>query len=35
MFQRLAVSPASITALLLGEGNSALMTLNYDFSFNL
>jgi probable phosphoglycerate mutase len=35
MFQRLAVSPASVTALMLGDGSSALLTLNYDFSFNL
>jgi probable phosphoglycerate mutase len=35
MFQRLAVSPASVTALMLGEGSSALLALNYDFSFNL
>ena len=34
MFQRLGVSPASITALLLGEGGSHLLTLNYDFSLN-
>ena len=34
MFQRLTVSPASITALQLGEGGSHLLTLNYDFSLN-
>jgi probable phosphoglycerate mutase len=34
MFQRLSVSPASITALHLGEGGSHLLTLNYDFSLN-
>ena len=34
MFQRLGVSPASITALHLGEGGSHLLTLNYDFSLN-
>jgi len=34
MFQRLGVSPASITALHLGEGESHLLTLNYDFSLN-
>lgn len=35
MFQRLAVSPASITALQIGEGHSSLLTLNYDVSFTL
>ena len=34
-FQRLAVSPASITALFLGQGASHLLTLNYDLSFTL
>lgn len=34
-FQRLAVSPASITALAIGEGHSHLLTLNYDLSFQL
>jgi probable phosphomutase (TIGR03848 family) len=35
LFQRLAVSPASITALHLGESGSQLVTLNYDPSFSL
>lgn len=35
LFQRLSVSPASITALYLGEGNSHLLSLNYDLSFTL
>ena len=35
LFQRLAVSPGSVTALHLGEGGAFLMTLNYDLSFNL
>ena len=35
MFQRLAVSPASITALFISEGSSSLLTLNYDVSFTL
>ena len=35
LFQRLAVSPGSITALHIGEGGSSLLTLNYDLSFNL
>ena len=34
-FQRLNVSPGSITALHLGEGSSFLLTLNYDLSFTL
>lgn len=34
MFQRLSVSPASITAFHLGEGHSQLLTLNFDFSLN-
>ena len=34
-FQRLAVSPASITALVVGEGFSHLMNLNYNQSFQL
>jgi probable phosphoglycerate mutase len=32
LFQRLHVSPASITALHLGEASSHLLTLNYDLS---
>jgi probable phosphoglycerate mutase len=35
MFQRLHVAPASITALVLGETSSHLLTLNYEFSFSL
>jgi hypothetical protein len=34
-FQRLHISPASITALLLGEGPAHLLTLNYEISFSL
>jgi len=34
-FQNLSVSTASITAIFLGEGQSRLITLNYDFSFTL
>ena len=34
-FQRLHVSPASITALALGEGPAHLLTLNYEISFSL
>lgn len=34
-FQRLAVSPASVTALHIGETSSHLLNLNYDPSFNL
>jgi probable phosphomutase (TIGR03848 family) len=32
-FQRLSISPASITALRIGEDGSRLLTLNYDISF--
>lgn len=32
LFQRLAVNPASITALSIGEMGSHLLTLNYDLS---
>jgi probable phosphomutase (TIGR03848 family) len=35
MFQRLSIAPASITALYVGETDSRLLTLNYDFSFTL
>jgi probable phosphoglycerate mutase len=35
LFQRLAVSPGSITALALGEMGGYLITLNYDLSFTL
>jgi probable phosphomutase (TIGR03848 family) len=35
MFQRLAVSPGSITALMLGEGAGYLLSLNTDISFTL
>jgi probable phosphoglycerate mutase len=34
-FQRLMVSPASITALYIGESASHLINLNFDLSFNL
>ena len=34
-FQRLWISPASITALSIGEMGSRLLTLNFDLSFNL
>jgi probable phosphomutase (TIGR03848 family) len=34
-FQRLHISPASITAVLLGEGSAHLLTLNYEISFSL
>ncbi len=33
-FQRLAVAPASVTALHIGEHSSALLNLNYDLSLN-
>lgn len=33
LFQRLSVSPASITAMYLGQGRSYLLSLNYDLSF--
>ena len=33
-FQRLSVSPASITALSIGEASSHLLNLNFDLSFN-
>jgi probable phosphomutase (TIGR03848 family) len=33
-FQRLSVSPASITALSIGESSSHLLNLNFDFSLN-
>jgi probable phosphoglycerate mutase len=35
LFQRLSVSPGSISALYVGEAGSSLLTLNYDLSFNL
>jgi probable phosphomutase (TIGR03848 family) len=35
MFQRLAVSPGSITELHLGEASARLLTLNYDPAFTL
>jgi probable phosphoglycerate mutase len=35
MFQRLSVSPASISALYVGEGGSQLLNLNYDLSFTI
>jgi probable phosphomutase (TIGR03848 family) len=34
-FQRLVVSPASVTALHIGEASSHLLNLNFDPSFNL
>ncbi len=34
MFQRLSVSPGSITALGIGEFGSQLLVLNYDLSLN-
>jgi probable phosphoglycerate mutase len=34
MFQRLNVSPASITALMIGEHGASLLNLNYDVSLN-
>jgi len=35
LFQRLALSPASITALMIGETGSQLLTLNYDPAFTI
>ena len=35
MFQRLTISPASITALFLGQGGNRLLTLNYSLSLNI
>ncbi len=35
LFQRLGLSPASITALMVGEMGSQLLTLNYDPAFKL
>lgn len=35
LFQRLAVSPGSITALMISPESSFLLNLNYDLSFNL
>lgn len=35
MFQRLSVSPASVTALMIGEMGAHLLTLNYEISFTL
>lgn len=35
LFQRLNISPASITALSIGETGSHLLTLSYDVSFTL
>lgn len=34
LFQRLNVSPGSLTALAIGENGSRLLTLNVDLSFN-
>jgi probable phosphomutase (TIGR03848 family) len=33
LFQRLSISPASLTTLWIGEGGSQLINLNYEFSF--
>jgi probable phosphoglycerate mutase len=35
LFQRMVISPATITALQIGEYGSRLLTLNYDVSFTL
>jgi len=35
LFQRLTVSPASITVLAIGEMGSQLLALNYDLFFTL
>ncbi len=35
LFQRLSVSPASLTALYIGETGSHLITLNYSASFQM
>ena len=35
LFQRLTISPASISALMIGESGSRLLTLNYDISLTL
>jgi probable phosphoglycerate mutase len=35
LFQRLSVSPASVTALMMGEMGAHLLTLNYEISFTL
>lgn len=35
LFQRMHVAPASITALMISEAGSRLMTLNYEVSFSL
>lgn len=35
LFQRLSVAPGSITAMVIGETGSRLLTLNYDLSFTL
>ena len=35
LFQRLSVAPGSITALMIGESGSHLLTLNYNLSFSL
>lgn len=35
LFQRLSVSPASVTALMIGEMGVHLLTLNYEISFSL
>jgi probable phosphomutase (TIGR03848 family) len=35
LFQRLNIAPGSITALMIGESGSRLLTLNYNLSFSL
>lgn len=35
MFQRLHISPASVTVLMLGDGPARLLTMNYEISFSL
>ena len=35
LFQRLTISPASISALMIGDSGSRLLTLNYDISLTL
>jgi probable phosphoglycerate mutase len=35
LFQRLSVSPASVSALMIGEMGANLLTLNYEISFTL
>jgi probable phosphoglycerate mutase len=35
LFQRLHLSPASLTALMIDDGGSRLLALNYETSFTL